>query len=483
MLQTDTATKVSELRAKLDHPIIDGDGHLIEPFGLFLGYVDKVGGEGAADRLRDTMRAHPLNSMGDADRGDQRGAWWGTTNDARDLATVMIPDLLAERLEEIGMDYAVLYPTLGLALPTMPDDEMRRLACRAINTMNAELMAPHTDRLTVSAVLPMHTPEEAMAELEHCVKTLGYKVAMVPPGVARPWPAHPDAFPAAAQVDRFGIDSAHDYDPLWQTFCDLGVAVTSHGAIGLRYLDSGRRSPTNYMFNHIMGHAYQQGEFAKSLVMGGVTRRFPQLRFGFLECGAGWAADLLHSLEEHWEKRNAEGLKQFDPTHLDRAELFGLVEQYGLNEKIGRPVLAGMGSMRDGVRGSEGGAPPAWARDEFEAAGFQEEQEIADVFDRQFFFGCEADDRSVYRALDGRGNPFGLRLKAFFSSDIGHWDVPDIKEVVLVSRCLVDRGLLTDADYRDFVCTYPVLLHGGMNPAFFDGTVVEETARKILANA
>ena len=106
--------------------------------------------------------------MGDAARGDQRGAWWGVTNDARDLATVMAPRLLAERLDEIGLDYAILYPTLGLALPTIPDDEMRRLACRAVNTMNAELTRACSDRLTAAACIPMHTPAEAIDELQHC---------------------------------------------------------------------------------------------------------------------------------------------------------------------------------------------------------------------------------------------------------------------------------------------------------------------------
>ena len=111
----------------------------------------------------------------------------------------------------------------------------------------------------------MHTPEEAVAELEHSVRELGLKVASIPPGVAHPWPAHPEAFPAAQLVDRFGIDSRYDYDPVWQAFVDLGVAVTSHGAVGLRYLDCGRRSPTNYMFK---GSGFDS-RLAQSINLGG----------------------------------------------------------------------------------------------------------------------------------------------------------------------------------------------------------------------
>src|SRR5208337_2351071 len=85
----------------------------------------------------------------------------------------------------------------------------------------------------------------------------------------------------------------------------------------------------NYMFNHIGAHAYQQGELCRSIVMGGVARRFPQLAFGFLECGAGWACDLLHSLEEHWEKRNIAGLANYDPSRLDRPRLHELLAEWG----------------------------------------------------------------------------------------------------------------------------------------------------------
>ena len=37
-------------------------------------------------------------------------------------------------------------------------------------------------------------------------------------------------------------------------------------------------------------------------------------------------------------------------------------------------------------------------------------------------------------------NPFGSKLKAVFSSDIGHWDVPDMTEVTEEAYELVDHG-------------------------------------------
>ncbi|MCH7477441.1 MAG: amidohydrolase family protein [SAR324 cluster bacterium] len=479
MNQPDTAAEVTQLRRTLSHPVVDGDGHIIESFALFSEYLRKLNSTETAERVITQFRTQRTGSMGDPERGDQRGAWWGVTNDAKDLATVMAPALLSERLEEIGLDFTVLYPTLGLGLLTLPDPEARRLAVRALNTMLAELSADHQRHLTVAASIPMHTPEEAIAELEHCVGSLGMKVAAIPAGVARPWPAYPEAFPTASFVDRYGLDSHFDYDPVWETFQRLGVAVTCHGAIGLRYLDSGRRSPTNYMFNHIGGHAYQQCELAKSLIMGGVPLRFPDLRFAFLEGGVGWACDLLHSLAEHWEKRNAEGLEAYDPGKLDGEQLAQYLRDYGINIPEGQSPL---GWLSPRSRNSAEGTQPDWARDEFEPSGITDEEQFAEIFSTQFYFGCEADDRGVYRALDGKGNPFSLRLNAMFSSDIGHWDVPHLGSVLLASRGLVQLGLLSEADYRDFVFTHPVRVHGEMNPRFFEGTPAESAARELLAN-
>ncbi len=117
-------------------------------------------------------------------------------------------------------------------------------------------------------------------------------------------------------------------------------------------------------------------------------------------------------------------------------------------------------------------------RDEWALCGAREERDFARMF-QGFFFGCEADDPSVFRALDSRANPFGTRFQTVFSSDIGHWDVPDIKTVLLESHKLVDKGLLGDADYRDFVFTYPARLHMRNNPDFFAGTAVAGAVSKL----
>lgn len=466
----------AEIRAGLTHPVVDADGHLLESLPLLFSTLERTAGPEMVGRFVATLRNEPLTTGYGGDGsdghnrrvGEARGPWWGLPTDTDYLATVMVPKIFADRLPEFGIDFAVLYPTFGIPLTTIPDDEVRRAAVRALNVLNAELYTPFADRLTPAAAIPMHSPEEAIDELRHCVRELGLKVAMVPPGVARPVPDLAGAFPAVCHVDRFGIDSAHDYDPLWAAFVELGVAPTFHGGVGLRYLPDGRRSPSNYAFNHVLGHAYLQTELCRSLVMGGVPARFPTMRVGFLEGGSGWAAPLLGALEEHWEKRRAEGLGAYDPANLDLERLQAVLVEHGMPADPMTLIYAHAGT-------------PPWVRDEFADAGITDESVLARIFGEQFAYGCESDDAGVHRCEDAAGNPLGVALPTLFSSDIGHWDVPDLREPLVHSRTLVERGLLDDEGYRRFTFDNVVRLHGGMNPTFFEGTTVAAEAATLLA--
>ena len=90
-----------------------------------------------------------------------------------------------------------------------------------------------------------------------------------------------------------------------------------------------RTSPTNFVFNHI-GHFAVAGEaVAKGLFLGGVTRRFPTLKFAFLEGGVGWACSLYSDLIGHWKKRNRHALEEVNPANLDRKLMHELFERFG----------------------------------------------------------------------------------------------------------------------------------------------------------
>src|ERR1700680_3076468 len=84
-----------------------------------------------------------------------------------------------------------------------------------------------------------------------------------------------------------------------------------------------------------------------------------------------------------------------------------------------------------------------------------------------FYFGCEADDPMNAAAFNTQVNPFGAKLKAVFSSDIGHWNVPDMTEVVEEAYELVEHGTIDERDLHDFMFVNPARLRTDMNPNFF----------------
>ena len=51
-----------------------------------------------------------------------------------------------------------------------------------------------------------------------------------------------------------------------------------------------------------------------------------------------------------------------------------------------------------------------------------------------------------------------------FASDIGHWDVPDMRGVLPEAWELVDDGLLDEAQFRDFTCGNIVHMLTGRQP-------------------
>ena len=216
---------------------------------------------------------------------------------------------------------------------------------------------------------------------------------------------------------------------------------------------------------------------AKALFFGGVTRRFPELNFAFLEGGVGWACSLYADLIGHWEKRNRQALENTNPERLDRTMLLALAEKYG-KAAVVEAVRRGEG-LDDNGDGTGGVAD----LDDYSRCQIARKEDFRDLYVSRFYFGCEADDPINAWAFNRRANPMGARLNALFSSDIGHFDVPDMTEVVPEAYELVEHGLLTDDDFRDFMFTNAVRFWGEVNPDFFKGTVVEKQAAEVLARA
>src|SRR5690606_22952633 len=150
----------------------------------------------------------------------------------------------------------------------------------------------------------------------------------------------------------------------------------------------------------------------------------------------GWASSLLVDIVEHWEKRNLEALReQLDPDLIDWDELETLVRSYGPEW-----VAAATTDLPGALHALPAIGDPPVELDEFRHVAITSKQDIRDKFVPRFFFGCEADDRTVAFAFS-RANAFEARLQPVFSSDISHWDVEEMNGVVDEAHGLVRKSL------------------------------------------
>jgi hypothetical protein len=83
----------------------------------------------------------------------------------------------------------------------------------------------------------------------------------------------------------------------------------------------------------------------------------------------------------------------------------------------------------------------------------------------------------------GRDNAFGAKLNAIFSSDIGHFDVIDMRHPLPEAYELIEDSHTTADDFRDFTFANGVQPWGAQNPKFFDGARTANHAAVGLAAA
>lgn len=486
-----TKENSASVRSRLDHPVIDADGHWIELHPVYFEYVrqflsakeTETFRRDFGDRFAKWYRTAPQERQRTRLR---RPTYWGLPTRVRDRAAGTIPALYRERLDEWGIDFSLVYPSVGFTITRDTPDkpELAGGLIRAYNCMVADIFKPHGDRIIPAGVVNLSEPKDAIAQLEHA-SSLGLKLVTVGGAIPRTFEADADWQPERGKrrvyIDGLGLDSPYDYDPVWQRFVDLKIPVVSHvGSIGW----PDRSSPSNFVYNHLGHFAQAHHTFARSLFLGGVTQRFPALNFAFLEGGVGWACNLYSDLFGHWAKRNKKYmLDNLRPSNLDRGEMRRLLEKYAsqdrfLEGKIDEIVSHNLDVLEPGITQEQlTERDMGDTLDEFANVTIEKKDDIRRLFASNFYFGCEADDPMTAITFDTR---LRLKLKPMLGSDISHFDVSDPSEVMEEAWEMVDHGLINKQDFREFTFTNAVQCYSSMNSDFFKGTVIEHAAKEEL---
>jgi hypothetical protein len=172
----------------------------------------------------------------------------------------------------------VLYPTAGLSFGLIQDPDWACVVARTYNNWLYHKFCKADSRLKGVALLPVHNPQEAAAELRHAVKERGMVAGLLP---------------AVTMLNKgYGHE---DFHPIYEEAQKLDVPLTVHGAVsrglGFDFLQT-------MSMIHTLEHPIAQMIQLTSVVLDGVFDLFPKLRMGFLEAGAGWIPYMMNRMDE-----------------------------------------------------------------------------------------------------------------------------------------------------------------------------------------
>jgi predicted TIM-barrel fold metal-dependent hydrolase len=254
-------------------PVLDADGHVVEPASVFGDVIPA----GAA--VFDLPATTPYQMCGDLDLlRDQLDHGFDAPSYLR-------------AMDAQGIDAAVLYPSMGLFVPFLPelDADGSLAACCAYNDWIAEYCATDTTRLAGVGVVP-RDPGRAAEEARR-IADLGLVAVLMRP-------------------NHLGGDylDATSWAPLYSMLEETSLVLAVHEALGVRAGSTiGSDRFDTFAARHTCSHPLEQMTAAVALLLGGVLERHPGMRVAFLESGTGWLPYWLARLDDHREwMRDAE---------------------------------------------------------------------------------------------------------------------------------------------------------------------------------
>lgn len=192
-------------------------------------------------------------------------------------------------LDLLGFDAQLVFGTFGTLLYKGRDSVDMYVGTSAFNRAIAEFCS-HDPRLLAVANIPLKNPKKATAAAEEAIE-VGCAAVMVPSLPAGDLaPTHPDL------------------DPFWDVLAESDTPFVLHVGGGGKLLDRAYHNNNMPVSDHLGGGENIRSKdylaihhspelFLGALILDGLFDRFPKLRGGCIEQGAGWVVSWLHHLD------------------------------------------------------------------------------------------------------------------------------------------------------------------------------------------
>ena len=234
--------------------LISADSHILEPVDLWARQMPA--------NLRSEIPEFARQAAGNKPGG----------TDPRERVTEMASD---------GVSGEFLYPTLGLRLFAVENQEAQETAFRIGNDYMAEYCSEAPDRLWGAPMISCYNISNAIRELERC-KKMGLKGALI-------WQVPPE---------HLRFTTGH-YDDLWAAAEELQMPVSLHILSGFNYSSQrGPRTPIESHRNSVNTKVHDAMTTVFDLVFSGALQRYANLKFVLVENEVGW----IPFLEYQWDR-------------------------------------------------------------------------------------------------------------------------------------------------------------------------------------
>ena len=232
------------MSASLGTRIIDGDGHIMEDNAAIIAHMEGAYREIAG---RKGICFPPLDHL-HAGRAVE-------TPPQRDQRPPVGPKGWLEFLDDVGIDWTVMYPTLALSYGKIVSRDYAVAICKAYNDWMTDTYIKFNSRFKGMAIIPMQDPEEAAKELRRAVTELGMLGAMMPSnGLAQPLGAK-QFWPVYEEANKLG--------------CCLAVHGGAHDRFGMDHMNM-------YVPVHALGHPWGLTINCADILYNGIFERFPR---------------------------------------------------------------------------------------------------------------------------------------------------------------------------------------------------------------
>ncbi|MGH7859363.1 MAG: amidohydrolase family protein [Candidatus Binatia bacterium] len=324
-------------------PVIDADSHVFEPAAIWEKYLDKPyrtlarsafwyepGESGTPTILLNGKPAKPMNLS-----KINRQAIWRPGMKPEDVGALdpevshpvnpgaSDPRARLRDMDELGIDVAILFPTLFAEyFPMIESPDVATALARAYNDWIRDFSRKAPKRLVPVAILPVQDVNFALGELRRVAKR-GFRAVFLRPCFVG---------------EKYGSSGLHDvgaqarflnqsyYDPLWTEIQALDLVACIHpssGSTNPEWSCEGayvERVAASLRAGHYLAEAIapqmDNAIFLTAICFYAHMERFPKLRIAMHHSGASWVTLALEKAETYlWLLSNFKDVS-LEPEHV-----------------------------------------------------------------------------------------------------------------------------------------------------------------------